>query len=113
MLEETPETVEGFNHLVDSINMTDKTLERSIWYQDETKDWILISDDDDLQLAYETAQHYFEGHLNVFINKPDQKSPPFSKKNNIAEKQPSEIEESFFMVEKTTDLSSKNDNLMV
>lgn len=44
---------------------------RSIWYQDETKDWITITDDDDLQLAYETAILHFSGHLKVFVKPID------------------------------------------
>lgn len=53
-----PIDFDAFNLLVDA-NMKDKEEKRSFWYQDETQDWITITDDDDLQLAYETAINHF------------------------------------------------------
>lgn len=48
-------------------NMKDmKKKDVAFWYQDETEDWITISDDDDLLLAYETAQSHFKGSLKVY-----------------------------------------------
>ena len=70
-IREAPPTMDAFNTLVDA-NVKDKTAERALWYQDETQDWITIADDDDLQLAYETAIANFDGHLKVYV-KPVQK----------------------------------------
>lgn len=39
----------------------------NLWYQDETEDWITIADDDDLIMAYETAQGHFKGNLKIFV----------------------------------------------
>lgn len=41
--------------------------ERCIWYQDETKDWITIADDDDLHVAYDTASQHFDGNLKIYV----------------------------------------------
>lgn len=61
-----PDDFDAFNLLVDA-NVKDQSEKRSYWYQDEAKDWITITDDDDLQLAYDTAINHFDGHLRVFV----------------------------------------------
>lgn len=61
-----PVDFDTFNLLVDA-NLKDQKEKRSFWYQDETKDWITITDDDDLELAYETAINHFAGNLRVFV----------------------------------------------
>ena len=69
---ELPQTFQALDALVDS-NAQDKNASRRIWYQDEAKDWITIADDDDLQLAYETAEQHFDGHLKVFVKPVEKK----------------------------------------
>ena len=56
-------------------NVEDKTKETKIWYQDESKDWITISDDDDLLMAYECATENFSGNLKVYVKPVVKKEP--------------------------------------
>ena len=56
-------------------NVEDKTKETKIWYQDESKDWITISDDDDLLMAYECATENFGGNLKVYVKPVVKKEP--------------------------------------
>lgn len=37
-------------------------------YKDEMKDWITIADDEDLQLAYDTALQHFDGNLKFYVD---------------------------------------------
>lgn len=62
--------------------------EHRVWYQDEAQDWIVIADDDDLQMAYETAQDHFKGSLKVFVKPVEDKKKSKDKKktNKVAEK---------------------------
>lgn len=53
-LREAPQTMKALLAIVKD-NLKDATVEQCIWYQDESEDWITIADDDDLQMAYETA----------------------------------------------------------
>lgn len=66
-----PKTIHALNAVIDS-NMNERENERIIWYQDETKDWITIADDDDLQVAYDTAKSDLDGQLKIYV-KPAQK----------------------------------------
>lgn len=75
---EAPPSIEAFNQLVDANLSKDQAPTFTIWYQDETKDWITISDDDDLLLAYDTAIEHFLGHLKVYVK------PSFDKKKEGA-----------------------------
>lgn len=71
-IRDAPQTIQAFNALLDA-NIKDKSIERSLWYQDETQDWITIADDDDLQIAYETAIDNFDGHLKVVVKSVEKK----------------------------------------
>ena len=64
---EAPKSFQALNTLIDA-NIRDKmAAERCIWYQDETKDWITIADDDDLHVAYDTASQHFDGNLKIYV----------------------------------------------
>ena len=65
-IREAPKTMAALSELV-AANVQDKTIETKIWYQDESKDWITISDDDDLQLAYECSLEHFKGDLKIYV----------------------------------------------
>lgn len=65
-LRDAPQTMEALSALVKT-NIKDQETEHNIWYQDETEDWIIITEDDDLQLAYECAQTHFGGNLKLYV----------------------------------------------
>lgn len=60
--------------IIEASLVADKAVnEHRIWYQDEDEDWITIADEDDLQMAYETAQNHFKGTLKVFVKPVEDK----------------------------------------
>lgn len=65
-LRDAPQNIEALSAIVKA-NIKDQEAEHQIWYQDEAEDWIVIIDDDDLQLAYECAQEHFGGNMKLYV----------------------------------------------
>lgn len=85
-LREVPQTMKALTTLIKA-SLKDAEQEHRIWYQDESEDWITIADDDDLQLAYETAQNHFKGNLKVFVKPVEAKSESTKAKAKVAKKE--------------------------
>jgi len=65
------------------VSVKNPDLKYGLWYQDESEDWITISDDDDIQLAIEFAMKYCQGSLRLIV-KPIESSNDSDVKSKVA-----------------------------